>query len=94
MKAELSPDEKKAIELPPTTDLAAFDLYNRAKSLLLRAADATADPDRLKAIELLDEAVKRNPSFFDAYCQLANAHGSVYAARGSGYAPPARLAVG
>ena len=23
-----------------------------------------------KAIELLDEAVKRDPSFFDAYCQL------------------------
>ena len=29
-----------------------------------------------KAIELLDEAVKRDPSFFDAYCQLADAHES------------------
>ena len=35
--AKLSPNEKKAIEQPPTTDLAAFDLYSRAKSLLHRA---------------------------------------------------------
>ncbi len=93
LQAKLSPTEKKAIEQPPTTDLAAFDLYSRAKSLLLRAGfSATADPDRLKAIELLDEAVKRDPSFFDAYCQLANAHGSVYAASGSDHTP-ARLAL-
>ena len=72
LQAKLSPNEKKAIEQPPTTDLAAFDLYSRAKSLLLTASfSATGDPDLRKAIELLDEAVKRDPSFFDAYCQLA-----------------------
>ena len=31
LQAKLSPNEKKAIEQPPTTDLAAFDLYSRAK---------------------------------------------------------------
>ena len=31
LQAKLSPSEKKAIEQPPTTDLAAFDLYSRAK---------------------------------------------------------------
>ena len=45
-----------------------------------------------KAIELLDEAVKRDPSFFDAYCQLAYAHESLYAVRGSDHTP-ARLAL-
>jgi tetratricopeptide (TPR) repeat protein len=35
-----------------------------------------------KAIELLDEAVKRDPSFFDAYCQLAYAHEQLYAVFG------------
>ena len=75
LQAKLSPNEKKAIEQPPTTDLAAFDLYSRAKSLLLTAGfSATGEPDLRKAIELLDEAVKRDPSFFDAYCQLAYAH--------------------
>jgi TolB-like protein len=73
LQAKLSPNEKKAIEQPPTTDLAAFDLYSRAKSLLLTAGfSTTGDPDLQKAIELLDEAVKRDPSFFDAYCQLAS----------------------
>src|SRR5438067_5936715 len=80
LQAKLSPNEKKAIEQPPTTDLAAFDLYSRAKSLLLTAAfSVTGEPDLRKAIELLDEAVKRDPSFFDAYCQLARAHEYLYA---------------
>jgi TolB-like protein len=34
LQTKLSPNEKKAIEQPPTTDLAAFDLYSHAKSLL------------------------------------------------------------
>jgi TolB-like protein/Tfp pilus assembly protein PilF len=93
LQAKLSPNEKKAIEQPPTTDLAAFDLYSRAKSLLLKADfSVTGDPDMRKAIELLDEAVKRDPSFFDAYCQLAYAHENLYALRGSDHTP-ARLAL-
>jgi TolB-like protein len=31
LQAKLSPNEKKAIEQPPTTDLAAFDLYSRGQ---------------------------------------------------------------
>src|SRR5712671_5125096 len=93
LQAKLSPNEKKAIEQPPTTDLAAFDLYSRAKSLLLKATfSATYDPDVRKAIELLDEAVKRDPSFFDAYCQLAYAHEYLYGQTGSDHTP-ARLAL-
>jgi TolB-like protein/Tfp pilus assembly protein PilF len=93
LQAKLSPNEKKAIEQPPTTDLAAFDLYSRAKSLILTAGfSLTAEPDRRKAIELLDEAVKRDPSFFDAYCQLAYVHEQLYATRGSDHTP-ARLAL-
>jgi TolB-like protein/Tfp pilus assembly protein PilF len=91
LQAKLSPNEKKAIEQPPTKDLAAFDLYSRAKSLLLTAGfSAAAEPDLRKAIELLDEAVKRDPSFFDAYCQLAYAHGYFYGVRDH---TPARLAL-
>ena len=92
LQAKLSPNEKKAIEQPPTTDLAAFDLYSHAKSLLLTAfLSATSEPDLRKAIELLDEAVKRDPSFFDAYCQLAYAHEILYAVKGDH--TPARLAL-
>jgi len=93
LQAKLSSNEKKAIEQPPTTDLAAFDLYSRAKSLLLTAGfSATNEPDLRKAIELLDEAVKRDPLFFDAYCQLAYTHEQLYAVRGFDHTP-ARLAL-
>jgi len=93
LQAKLSPNEKKAIEQPPTTDLAAFDLYSRAKSLLLTASlSATGQPDLRKAVELLDEAVKRDPSFFDAYCQLAYAHEQFYIT-GEFDHTPARLAL-
>jgi len=93
LQAKLSPNEKKAIEQPPTTDLAAFDLYSRAKSLVLTATfSLAAEPDVRKAIELLDEAVKRDPSFFDAYCQLAYAHEYLYGQTGSDHTP-ARLAL-
>ena len=93
LQAKLSPTEKKAIEQPPTTDLAAFDLYSRAKSLLLTTGfSATNDRDVRKAIELLDEAVKHDPSFFDAYCQLAWAHEFLYAVSGLDHSP-ARLAL-
>ena len=93
LQAKLSPNEKKAIEQPPTTDLAAFDLYSRAKTLVLTAGlSATGEPDERKAIALLDEAVKRDPSFFDAYCQLAYAHEQLYAITGFDHTP-ARLAL-
>jgi TolB-like protein/Tfp pilus assembly protein PilF len=93
LQAKLSPTEKKAIEQPPTTDLAAFDLYSQAKSLLITAAfSVTGDPDARKAIEFLDEAVKRDPSFFDAYYQLAYAHEFLYAQIASDHTP-ARLAL-
>ena len=93
LQAKLSPSEKKAIEQPPTNDLAAFDLYSRAKSLLVTAGlSATQDPDARKAVALLDDAVKRDPLFFDAYCQLAWAHEQLYAVSGSDHTP-ARLAL-
>jgi TolB-like protein/class 3 adenylate cyclase/Tfp pilus assembly protein PilF len=79
LQAKLSPSEKKAIDLRPTGDLVAFDLYARAKALILTAsASGAAKANLLHAIELLNEAVAHDPSFFDAYCQLADAHGQLY----------------
>ena len=71
LQAKLSPNEKAAIEKPPTTDLAAFDLYTRAKTLLLTSGfNATNEQNLRQAIELLNQAVARDPAFFDAYYQL------------------------
>ena len=76
LQAKLSPSERQAIERAPTSNLAAFDLYVRAKDLLRIANPGKAE--WLQAIDLLDQAVARDPSFFDAYCQLATAHGQLY----------------
>jgi len=73
LQAKLSPAEKKAIERPPTSDIAAFDLYTRGKSLILRAGSIAADEraNTLQGIDLVNQAIARDPLFFDAYCQLA-----------------------
>jgi TolB-like protein/Tfp pilus assembly protein PilF len=92
LQAKLSPNEKKAIEQPPTTDIVAFELYSRAKTILLtRVQNVTNEQEVRQAVDLLDQAVKRDPSFFDAYCQLALAHGYIYSILGIDHTP-ARLA--
>ena len=79
LRAKISAAEKRAIEQPPTADLTAFDLYIRAKNLLLPVSfGANAKDDLLRAADLLNEAVAHDSSFFDAYCQLALAHGLLY----------------
>src|SRR6185437_1167062 len=79
LQAKLSPNEKKAIEQPPTIDLAAYDLYLRAKLLIEKAVfNEPKDSMLLEAIRLLEEAVARDPSFLLAYYLLAHAHDQMY----------------
>lgn len=77
--AQVSSTEKAAIEEPPTTDLIAYDLYLRAKELINSIWFSTrAKEDLSQASALLDQAVARDASFFQAYCQLAEAHDRIY----------------
>ena len=80
LQAKLSPSEKNAIERPPTSDITAFDLYTRAKNLILRLGSITSNESTIheQAVDLLNQAVARDPSFFDAYCQLAWVHDGLY----------------
>jgi serine/threonine protein kinase/TolB-like protein/Tfp pilus assembly protein PilF len=76
LHAKITPAEKLAIERRPTGDLVAFDLYSRGNDILL--AKNVAHPDYGQAIDLLNRAVARDPSFLEAYCQLAFAHDQIY----------------
>jgi len=80
LHVKISPIEKLAIERPPTADLTAFDLYSRAKSLLLTLSFDTPDQktNALAAADLLNQAVAHDPTFFQAYCQLAWIHDHFY----------------
>jgi TolB-like protein/cytochrome c-type biogenesis protein CcmH/NrfG len=79
LQTRLSPSEKNAIEQAPTNDITAFELYTHAKNLLLPAFErSTGKNDLLQAVDLLNQAVSRDPSFLQAYCQLASAHDYLY----------------
>jgi TolB-like protein/DNA-binding winged helix-turn-helix (wHTH) protein/Tfp pilus assembly protein PilF len=73
LHAKISAAEKLAIERPPTADLAAFDLYSRAKSLGI-----IPEENLFSAADLLNRAVASDPTFFEAYCQLAYVHDELY----------------
>ena len=76
--AKVSALEKAAIQKPPTADLVAYDLYLRARGRLLTPFNSRASAELLQAIDLLNQAVVRDPSFFQAYCQLAYIHDQLY----------------
>jgi TolB-like protein/tRNA A-37 threonylcarbamoyl transferase component Bud32 len=93
LRTKVSARERAAMQKWPTKDLVAYDLYTRASNVLLRAntPNGNGKADYLQAIDLLNQTVARDPSFFDAYCQLAYAHDDMYF---SGYDhSPARLAL-
>ena len=79
LKSKLSPTEKVAIEEKPTTDLAAYDLYERAKTLIEDALFKSPLSEGLfGAVQLLEQALQRDPQFALAYYQLAYAHDLIY----------------
>ena len=77
LNAKVTSAEKLAIEGKPTTDLVAFELYSR--SISLKKIPRASGPDSARqAIDLLNQAVARDPSFFEAYCELAVHHDQLY----------------
>jgi len=73
LHAKISATEKLSIGRSPTTNLTAFDLYNRAKSLGI-----IPEGNLFQAADLLNQAVAQDPKFFPAYCQLAYVHDQLY----------------
>jgi serine/threonine-protein kinase len=79
LQATLSPKEKAAIDERPTKDLIAYGLYVRAKALVATISlNAQINEKLREAVQLLDQAIERDPDFFLAYCQLAAAHNYLY----------------
>jgi TolB-like protein/Tfp pilus assembly protein PilF len=88
LQAKLSSREESAINRPPTGNITAFELYAQAKNVL---AIRNSRENLLQAANLLNQSVAHDPSFFQAYCQLAHTHDRIYFL---GYDhTPARLAL-
>ena len=90
LRARLSPKEKTEVDTPPTTDLRAYDLYLQARAMpsamLLEAESVSFYTDAKRAIPMLEEAIRRDPNFVLAYCELARWHDELYFRRNVG--PP------
>src|SRR5207248_8675940 len=53
--------------------------YSRARNLILQTSfSATGGESLRSAVDLLNQALARDPAFFLAYCQLAYAHDQMY----------------
>jgi TolB-like protein/Flp pilus assembly protein TadD len=78
LQAKLSPREKSAINERPTSDMVAYDFYLRAKELIYDIVSARQRENWFKAVQLLDQAVARDPAFLLAHCQLVHAHDVIY----------------
>ena len=83
LKAHLSQNEKAAIEARPTRDLLAYDFY-------LQAKESFFQDNYVRAAQLLEASLLRDPQFTLAYCLLAEVH--LFAYRFAGDLTPARLA--
>src|SRR5262249_14614937 len=78
LKANVSSGERLAIQEWPTKDLVAYDFYARAKGPLLSRGIDNSKAILLPAIDLLNQATARDPTFLDAYCLVAWAHDLLY----------------
>jgi TolB-like protein len=72
LSATLSPQEKVELGRRSSTNLAANDLYHRALAIEVNGNDTREEKDAETA--LLDEAVKLDPGFAEAWSLLAAAH--------------------
>ena len=83
LRAKVSAREKLAMQEWPTKDLVAYDLYVRATVLIdkapyIKLVEAEQAKDYFQAVDLLNQAVARDPGFLLAYCRLAEAHDELY----------------
>ena len=78
LQARLSPNKQQAMRGQPTTDLAAHDLYLRARVLDELSNDPNGREYLLQAAQLLEDAIKRDPNFLLAYTALVEVHTDLY----------------
>jgi TolB-like protein len=77
LRAKLSPREKAVMHEKPTSDMAAYDLYLRAREIWRNTSTSSGSGGAEKLqerIRLLDDAVRRDPNFVPALCELVRAH--------------------
>jgi TolB-like protein len=81
LQAQISPREEAALEVKPTDDLAAYDLYLQATQIERNRASSTGSggaEEAKREIGLLTEATRRDPAFLPAIYLLGQTHLYLY----------------
>ncbi len=78
LRANLSPREKASLRIHSTADLEAYENYLRARDLFRWSGAGDPRENGEKALRFLERAVKRDPQFALAYCQISRWHTELY----------------
>jgi TolB-like protein/Flp pilus assembly protein TadD len=78
LQANLSPREKASMQVHPTAHLDAYDLYLRARDLFRWSGAGDPRENGEKALQLLDQAINRDPQFALAYSLASRFHNELY----------------
>jgi TolB-like protein/Flp pilus assembly protein TadD len=78
LRANLSPREKASLQVHPTSDLDAYDLFLRARDLFRWSGSGDPRENGERALGLLEEAIGRDPHFALAHCLASRFHAELY----------------
>ncbi|MEP6822764.1 MAG: protein kinase [Chthoniobacterales bacterium] len=78
LQARLSPQEQQRIRTRPTADMAAYELYLRARELAHQAFWLSPGQRTETQVRLLNEVIARAPDFVPALCLLSRVHVQSY----------------
>ena len=78
LEANLSPREMAGLQMPPTRDLGAYDLYIQARDLFRWSGMGDPHENGEKALPLLEQALARDPSFALAHYLTSRIHGELF----------------
>lgn len=78
LRANLSPREMEGLQVPPTVDLGAHDLYVRARELFQWSGIGDPQENGEKALPLLEQALARDPRFALAHYLASRIHGELF----------------
>ncbi|MEY2585457.1 MAG: hypothetical protein QOD80_1483 [Verrucomicrobiota bacterium] len=78
LRANLSPKEKASLQVHPTSDLDAYDLFLRARDLFRWSGSGDPRENGERALRLLEEALARDPRFALAHCLVSRFHAELF----------------
>lgn len=78
LRANLSPREKASLQVHPTADMAAYELFLRARDLFRWSGSGDPRENGDRALDLLEDAIERDPQFALAHSLASRVHGELH----------------